>query len=167
MNLASHHGMLLIPYVEDTLPPNNKSLVLVSNILAKTKYYITTKKQTCLRFQNNKNNNNSYDLWNINTLFLCSFFENSIARGWIWIIDVFVRNTLGDANQAIRLLAILLPNFRWVLAQMIPPPLTILSREWDHRFKNSLSSCVIYQQKEVTIIQSTNFTFHKLSWCYS
>ena len=43
MNLASHHEMPLIPYVEDTLPPNNKSLVLVSNLLAKTKYYVTTK----------------------------------------------------------------------------------------------------------------------------
>ena len=165
MNLASHHEMLLIPYVEDTLSPNNKSLVLVSNILAKTKYYITAKK-TCLRFQNNNNNNNSYEIL-LPLFFSFSFLENSIARGWIWIIDVFVRNTLGDANQAIRLLAILLPNFRWVLAQMIPPPLTIVSREWDHRFKNSLSSCVIYQQKEVTIIRSTNFTFHKLSWCYS
>ena len=61
MNLASHHEMLLIPYVEDTLSPNNKSLVLVSNILAKTKYYITAKK-TCLRFQNNNNNNNSYEI---------------------------------------------------------------------------------------------------------
>ena len=70
MNLASHHGMLLIPYVEDTLPPNNKSLVLVSNILAKTKYYVTTKIIIIVMI---------YEI--LIPLFLYSFFENSIARG--------------------------------------------------------------------------------------
>lgn len=49
--------MLLIPYVEDTLPPNNVSLVLMSNILANTIYYITTKR-TSFSFQYNNNNNN-------------------------------------------------------------------------------------------------------------
>ena len=76
MILASHHEMLLIPYVEDTLSPNNKSLVLMSNILAKTKYYITAKK-TCLRFQNNNNNNNSCErsLLEIKSFFLHTLFE--------------------------------------------------------------------------------------------
>ena len=81
MILASHHEMLLIPYVEDTLSPNNKSLVLMSNILAKTKYYITAKK-TCLRFQNNNNNNNNScerSLLEIKSFFLHTLFEWSVV----------------------------------------------------------------------------------------
>jgi hypothetical protein len=41
--LASHHEMLLIPYAEEMLPSNNKSFAFMTNILAKTIHYRTTK----------------------------------------------------------------------------------------------------------------------------